>query len=272
MINLLARTSPVHAPQKRRPGLRGRDLPGDRLSFARILGRPGREMRRRPNHLPLRVSAAVSPRLAAWLGSFLLHACFFFLIVTVLIRHARFDVQPGKTSTEIELMEQKPPALPAAVAQPATQPPPQPVSPPVPVAPALPLLKPAAPTEKTPAIVSAPPAKPHSAKIIAKGALHPARAALAKGAVLAQPDELHNPPPVYPEESRAAREQGIVMLRVDVSGAGRAGKVVVVKSSGYFRLDQSARKAVLAWRFQPASIGGATIDSEVDVPIRFQLE
>ena len=157
-------------------------------------------------------------------------------------------------------------------AQPAAQPSPQPACSAGAGRRRAPDFKTGQPPEKTPAIVSTPPAKPHPAKIIVPDALHPTRAALAKGAVQAQPDELHNPPPVYPEESRAAREQGTVMLRVDVSGMGHAGRVLILKSSGYFRLDQSARKAVLAWRFQPASIGGASIDSEIDVPIQFRLE
>jgi protein TonB len=93
-----------------------------------------------------------------------------------------------------------------------------------------------------------------------------------KGAVQAQPDELHNEPPEYPEESRAAREQGVVILQVEVTATGEPASLSILKSSGYFRLDQAARRAVQRWKFHPAMTAGIPVSSEADVPVRFKLQ
>lgn len=70
-----------------------------------------------------------------------------------------------------------------------------------------------------------------------------------------------------------AREQGVVVLRVEVTAAGEPTQVSVLQSSGFFRLDQAARQAVRHWRFHPAlAAGGLPVASEADVPVRFKLE
>jgi len=94
----------------------------------------------------------------------------------------------------------------------------------------------------------------------------------AKGAVQAEPDDLHNEPPEYPEESRAAREQGVVILRVEVTSAGEPATVSILKSSGYFRLDQAAKHAVQHWKFHPAMTAGIPMSSEANVPVHFKLQ
>jgi len=68
------------------------------------------------------------------------------------------------------------------------------------------------------------------------------------------------------------RQEGLVMLSVDVNREGAPVHVEVIQSSGYRLLDQAAVKAVTHWKFQPGSIGGIRIDSTVTVPIRFRLE
>jgi periplasmic protein TonB len=92
------------------------------------------------------------------------------------------------------------------------------------------------------------------------------------GAVVAQPDDLHNSPPVYPDESRMAHEEGVVILHVEVTSAGEAASVGIKQSSGYFRLDQAALQAVKHWRFHPGLVAGLPVESETDVPVRFKLE
>lgn len=85
-------------------------------------------------------------------------------------------------------------------------------------------------------------------------------------------DYLDNPKPVYPHASRRLGEQGKVLLRVQVSAAGRAEKVEIKTSSGFARLDQAANDAVSRWRFVPARQGEKSIAAWVQVPITFQLE
>jgi protein TonB len=200
----------------------------------------------------------------------LFHASLVVIAASLLVRAAHEDVAQGKTSIELALIPAPP--TPAAVPPPAPKPPVPP--PPAPVA--QPVLPPK-PARKISEIIpasSAPAIKARPAAPVARLAFRPAPTAspVAPGATEAQPDDLDNQPPVYPEDSRAAREQGMVMLRVDVSAAGRADRVAIVKSSGYFRLDQAARDTVRDWRFHPALRAGNAVSSEVDVPVRFELQ
>ena len=261
-------------------------LPKTRVSFARVLGRPKRELRRQPNYLPLRVKVRWLPSLAGWSGSFLFHAALFVLIAAaVVMQAAYFHVEPGQTSLEliaapVTIVPPSPaPETPVALPSTPALPPVELPTPPVPTFEAAALPEVTKLSEKPSATgfvvtASAPAVRSHPAKSPAKARAHASRPATrsTQGAVLAQPDDLHNQPPVYPEESRVAREQGVVMLRVAVSATGRPLKIGIRKSSGYFHLDQAARKAVRDWRFQPASRAGVPIRSDIDVPVRFELK
>ena len=83
---------------------------------------------------------------------------------------------------------------------------------------------------------------------------------------------LGNPKPPYPALSRENGEQGSVGLRVQVSADGRAQSVAVVKSSGYPRLDRSAKNAVERYRFSPATRGGVPIAYSYTFAINFSLK
>ncbi len=72
--------------------------------------------------------------------------------------------------------------------------------------------------------------------------------------------------------SRRLGETGKVLLRVLVSPSGRAKKIEIQQSSGYSRLDQSARNAVRSWRFEPARENGTAVASWVAIPIVFRLQ
>lgn len=82
---------------------------------------------------------------------------------------------------------------------------------------------------------------------------------------------LNNPQPVYPAFSRRLREEGKVLLKVQVSAAGAATHVQLASSSGYERLDAAALQAVTHWRFVPAREGGQARASWVLVPVNFTL-
>ena len=90
------------------------------------------------------------------------------------------------------------------------------------------------------------------------------------------PDELpraltSNPAPGYPRAAWAARVEGKVILRVEVSREGTASKVEILTSSGDYRLDQSAMTTVRRWRFEPARRQGIAMAYEVSVPIKFWI-
>ncbi|MEL0028674.1 MAG: energy transducer TonB, partial [Perlucidibaca sp.] len=83
---------------------------------------------------------------------------------------------------------------------------------------------------------------------------------------------LSNPWPEYPGRSRDLREEGRVVLRVLVGVDGRARDVQIFQSSGYTRLDESARFTVQRrWRFEPARLGEQKLEGWVKVPISFKL-
>ena len=88
----------------------------------------------------------------------------------------------------------------------------------------------------------------------------------------AQPNYLKNPAPRYPEEARKAGQQGVVLLLAKVNSDGKAGEVLLKSGSGYPLLDDAALKAVQRWKFKPAKIGSMSVDSRVEIPVRFTLD
>lgn len=102
----------------------------------------------------------------------------------------------------------------------------------------------------------------------------PAQAgAVASGEVAseARPDGLRNAPPEYPFAARRARQEGTVLLLVDVSCEGFATSVRLHRSCGHSLLDEAAKVAVEKWRFRPAITDGSIRASQVVVPVRFVL-
>lgn len=89
--------------------------------------------------------------------------------------------------------------------------------------------------------------------------------------VLARPNYLRNPQPMYPVQARRRQWQGTVLLAVSVSATGRAVDIQVKTSSGHAVLDDAALKAVRAWEFEPARVGRVAVESRIEVPVRFQL-
>jgi protein TonB len=81
-----------------------------------------------------------------------------------------------------------------------------------------------------------------------------------------------NRKPDYPIDARSRRQEGRVLLRVQVSAVGTATAVEVVSSSGHPMLDQAARAAVQTWHFIPATRAGAAVPAQVEVPIEFRMQ
>ena len=86
-----------------------------------------------------------------------------------------------------------------------------------------------------------------------------------------QADYLQNLPPVYPRLSQRLKEQGEVLLKVQVGVDGEPLGINLQQSSGYARLDQAALKAVTQWRFEPAQSNGKPVIAWVVVPFEFAL-
>ena len=152
----------------------------------------------------------------------------------------------------------------AEVSQP--EPPPMPKLQPVPqvVQPNLPQIDTSAPPSPNAIRTAPPPAQmPTDMKGAEVAAVIPPRF---------DPAYLNNPLPVYPNMSRRLREIGVVQLRVRVNAAGEPLEIQLFKSSGYERLDASARAAMQKWKFQPARRNGNSVEAWVIVPLEFSLD
>jgi protein TonB len=84
---------------------------------------------------------------------------------------------------------------------------------------------------------------------------------------------LNNPPPKYPIISKKEGEEGEVILLVRVNSNGEVTEVILYKSSGYERLDNSSMYAVKSWKFIPAKnkFGGG-VESVVKIPFVFKIK
>lgn len=85
-------------------------------------------------------------------------------------------------------------------------------------------------------------------------------------------DYLNNKPPAYPPLSKRLGEQGKVVVRVFIGLDGSANQAEIRSSSGYDRLDQTALKTVLAWKYTPGKVNGEPKAMWFNVPIHFVLE
>jgi len=82
---------------------------------------------------------------------------------------------------------------------------------------------------------------------------------------------LQRPIPRYPPQSRRAREEGLVILRVVIDHTGRVVSVDVQRSSGHPRLDEAACNAVAAALFKPYVADGVARPASAVIPIEFSL-
>ncbi|HEX7707466.1 MAG TPA: TonB family protein [Thermoanaerobaculia bacterium] len=85
------------------------------------------------------------------------------------------------------------------------------------------------------------------------------------------PSRLAGPDPIYPEEAKAARLEGIVRLRVTVSASGSVEDVRIIGTAAP-ALDDAAVEAVRQWVFSPGQRAGEAVSSTVDLAIPFKLE
>ncbi len=178
-----------------------------------------------------------------FIASVSFHVILFFIGGAIFVKTAQYNIQNVPQSTTVELVEAPPPPVVEDMA------PPQPAQKVV-----IKKIK----VKKTVNI------KPQVVKIQKN-----------VGRVIntkADPNYFQNPPPEYPEMAKQMRQEGLVMLAVDVDREGMPGQVEIKKSSGFRLLDQAAIKAVRHWKFQPGRIGDLPVESKVEIPIKFSLQ
>jgi protein TonB len=93
-----------------------------------------------------------------------------------------------------------------------------------------------------------------------------------QGATDAKAGYLKNPAPPYPYEALERGQEGLVTLSVTVDRFGHPKNVSVQQSSGFRMLDDAALKTVKKWKFSPGRTGFLALESQVLIPIRFELE
>ncbi len=92
-----------------------------------------------------------------------------------------------------------------------------------------------------------------------------------EGADFNQPELLKQVKPLYTEEARIARAEGIVILDAIVRKNGTVDSFKVIRSLGY-GLDESAIHTVAnKWRFKPATYRGEKVDCALTIEVTFRL-
>jgi protein TonB len=86
------------------------------------------------------------------------------------------------------------------------------------------------------------------------------------------PQDFYNPKPPYPADAYSRRQEGVVLLRLQISATGIVEDAEVVQSSGVPSLDDAAVRTVLTWRFHPARLLGRNVAATVKKPVRFTYE
>ena len=80
---------------------------------------------------------------------------------------------------------------------------------------------------------------------------------------------VHKVDPVYPEDAKRARLQGVVVLATVIGRDGNVEKVSAVSGPGV--LASAAMDAVRWWRFQPYLVDGKAVEIETMVAVDFRL-
>jgi protein TonB len=91
------------------------------------------------------------------------------------------------------------------------------------------------------------------------------------GAGVTEPELIKKVPPLYTEEGRIARAEGIVLLEAIIRKNGSVDSFKVVRGLGY-GLDEVAIHTVASkWRFRPATFKGKNIDYPVQIEVTFAI-
>ncbi|MGI8782414.1 MAG: energy transducer TonB [Acidobacteriota bacterium] len=81
---------------------------------------------------------------------------------------------------------------------------------------------------------------------------------------------IHRVEPVYPEEARAARVSGTVVMQVTVDEQGVVSDVKTIR--GHSLLDSAAVDAVKQWRYKPTLLNGEPVPVIATVMVQFSLD
>ena len=86
----------------------------------------------------------------------------------------------------------------------------------------------------------------------------------------ARPVKVHDVAPEYTERARAARIQGVVILRIAIDREGDVADIEVLKGL-QMGLTEAAVEAVKQWKYEPAAIEGEPVPVNRNVTVDFRL-
>lgn len=90
------------------------------------------------------------------------------------------------------------------------------------------------------------------------------------GGVIVQPKLMHSVAPIYPTAARQAGIYGNVVIVAQVDKTGNVASMKVV--SGPATLQSAAMSSLKLWKYQPATLDGVAIATDVTVTIKFQQQ
>jgi uncharacterized protein len=93
--------------------------------------------------------------------------------------------------------------------------------------------------------------------------------AIRVGGQVKQPTRVKNVPPVYPDEAKQARVQGVVIIECTIGIDGRVVDAKVLRSIPL--LDQTALDAVRQWEYTRTVLDGAPVPVIITVTVNFTL-
>jgi TonB family protein len=95
----------------------------------------------------------------------------------------------------------------------------------------------------------------------------------ARSAIPDRPVEIKDaPPPAYPAEALGRKQDGKVVLIVDVGADGSVTKARVDTSNPPTVFDAAALEAVKKWKFTPAMEQGKAVPGKVQIPVTFEAD
>jgi TonB family protein len=90
------------------------------------------------------------------------------------------------------------------------------------------------------------------------------------GGGVSKPTVIYRIEPLYSEEARKARFQGVIVLSAVVMKDGTVKVLRILRGLG-LGLDENAIAALKQWKFQPASRNGVNVDFPLNVEVNFSL-
>ena len=85
------------------------------------------------------------------------------------------------------------------------------------------------------------------------------------------PVAIFQPLPLYTEDARKARVEGIVLLQAIIRKDGSVDSFRVIRGLGY-GLDESAINTIATkWRFKAGTLNGQPVDVQANIEVSFRL-